>query len=132
MRTATIAAAAFLVLSAAPAAAACSQSQLVGKWALSGSDNAKWVRCTFEVGQGGAYTGTCKGTGRPRKGNALEGTIRVNRNCVLSGTHRSGTQPNAQRLTGDLAEDGSTGSGILHFGTAEQNFGNLFTMTSKP
>ena len=128
----TVAVAIFLVLSAAPAAAFCSRDQLVGKWALSGSDNAKWVRCTFTVGDDGAYSGRCKGTGRPARGNAIDGTLRVNRSCVLSGTHRSGTQVAGQRLTGNLSEDGSTGAGILHFGTSSQNFGNLFAITRKP
>lgn len=122
-----------LVLALAePAAAACSQDQLVGKWSLVGSDNAKWVRCTFVVAADGTYAGRCRGTLRPGGGDALDGVLRVTRRCNLSGTHRSGDQPRGQRLTGDLAEDGSTGSGILHFGTTEQNFGNLFAMTRKP
>lgn len=121
-----------LALSATVASAACTQDQLTGRWALAGSDNAKWVRCEFTVAPDGKFEGTCTGTNRPRRGNDLDGRIRVNADCKLGGRHRSGDQPRSQPLIGDLEEDGSAGSGILKFGSTEQNFGNLFTMTRKP
>ena len=135
MRT-TILAAALVVGWAGAAAADCTPDQIEGRWALSGSDNAKWVRCLFTVAPDGTYEGTCKGTGRPRRGNALDGSLSVSRTCTLSGTHRSGDQVKGQPLIGDLREDGESGSGILRFKCGpkgeEQDCGNLFTLTRKP
>lgn len=134
LRTAVIA----LVLTAttsATASAACSQSKLVGPWAMFSSvSSASWNRCDIEVGLDGRFTGTCIGTGRPETGDQVTGRLRLPRTCELTGringTKPDGT-PHSQRLIGRSAKSVNFIPGIVQFGDLELNLGQHFTMIRK-
>lgn len=127
----TVITAALLVLISSPAMAQCAQDQLAGNWTLLGSTAAgAWNRCDLEIDPAGAYTGVCIGTNRPRRGDEVNGTLRLRRTCELRGSIAG--EGFRLPLNGVLLESGDIGAGINRFGDPELNLGLLFTLIRRP
>lgn len=131
MRT-VLTAAVLLAASAGIAAAApCNQGQLTGKWQLASSHGNS---CTIRIAANGTFSGRCVGPFWPRRGGPFEGTMKIRRNCVISGESRGtalggefgplGIGPAA------LAQDGNTVTGVTETGDGPDR--HMFVMTRLP
>jgi hypothetical protein len=120
-----------LLMMVAPAAAQqpCTQLDLAGAWALSGSNNGEWSECGLVIDSEGAYEGRCLGTRHPkRRGTPIEGTIELGPDCSFAGAlaGEGFSQPMAGHIVGDV------GAGILKFGPPRKKLGLAFFLIRLP
>jgi hypothetical protein len=118
-------AAALLASSASVAAAApCNQGPLTGRWLLS---SAAGNSCNLTIAADGTYEGRCTGPSWQRRGGPVEGTLRVNRRCLvngeISGEARNGSFGPLAVGPAALAQDGFTAHGVTNTGDGNQRHG---------
>jgi hypothetical protein len=132
VRTLILITAALLAASASTAAAApCNQGQLVGKWQLSSSHGNS---CAITIATNGTFKGRCVGPFWPPRGGPFKGTLKVRKNCVISGQNRGtalgGRFGPLEVGPAALAQDGNTVTGVTETGDGDQK--HMFTMTKLP
>jgi hypothetical protein len=125
MKSIVLATTALLTLSAV-ASAECLPEQIAGSWTLVGSNGGAWTICALTIDDCGEFDGRCRGTGRAKRGQPLEGFIELDQACAFTGewTIRRVTQ----QLEGALAESGDVAAGIVRFGETKKNLGLHFNL----